>query len=742
MKTINALPQLNKEQVREMEVTRKVLLAHLFASQKTPTELISKALKFAGTTHWEELECVGFKPDVAQLEAIVGIKQSSGYSGSLCSHGSTEYIRFFIDWGDGAGFQDVGLSSFKAYDISEAAPGPQHPLQHMVYCHLDEATRKKCCKSEVLPRVRAILAWNQIPPLNPNFIPIFGNRVDATIQIDPKWRLSCLFDDPDIKIDKSVLFEKIDLETQIKLKKPAPTPWNKLLKEYKAAQVPDHRLVFDAVYPMLAADKNLAMAAQQPDLALISELKIDLAAVIDKLSNDSANTSYEELVCAGLNTASDTLGAVIHVKKSLGYSGNLCLNGSKEYVAFWADWNNDGSYDDYLGTAQVEVHDLKSIPDQGLYYGVFLPVNLSDRIRNCKNPNIVRIRAVLSWAVPPSTTDPEQLHTWGNRLDRLVRIRHGVGPTQGLYDLIYDVGSVPIENIDPTTHLAHPSGGLLSTTNCAQPAMDRPFAGLVNIDGRIYNSGAPGTVYYQVQYAAAGSGFWLPVTNQVSYRLAHPNPFDPHYPVETKTVNSVDGWFPYQEDPTASPPILEERARLATWNSGGLNGEYDIRLAYTTDYPALNPANLHYSNVITVVIDNDGFIVSPDANPAVDVNYDLDMVIDGGDCHHYMQGDVIHGHLRAIDKHFWKWTLDLQPSTHTHGLTTTPACRAYGSLADQGDGNAVWQLHTDQSGVRLDPCGYTLTLRAYDRAIVNSNGAIVHQASKAVGFCVEGPVDQ
>jgi hypothetical protein len=50
----------------------------------------------------------------------------------------------------------------------------------------------------------------------------------------------------------------------------------------------------------------------------------------------------------------------------------------------------------------------------------------------------------------------------------------------------------------------------------------------------------------------------------------------------------------------------------------------------------------------------------------------------------------------------------------------------------------VWQLHTIQSGVALDPCGYTLTLRAYDRAIINSNGAVVHQASKAVGFCVEG----
>ena len=35
----------------------------------------------------------------------------------------------------------------------------------------------------------------------------------------------------------------------------------------------------------------------------------------------------------------------------------------------------------------------------------------------------------------------------------------------------------------------------------------------------------------------------------------------------------------------------------------------------------------------------------------------------------------------------------------------------------------------------LDRCGYTLTLRGYDRTIVN-NGAGVHNNSKAVGFSV------
>jgi hypothetical protein len=535
------------------------------------------------------------------------------------------------------------------------------------------------------------------------------------------------------------VFDKIDLEAQPKFKPPKPTSLTQLHKRYQEEKVPEHRFLYDVLHPMLTSGKGLSQGALQPDLSVIEKLDIDLIKVIEKLSSESANVSYEELMCAGLNTATDTLGAVIHLKRSSGYSGSLCQHGSQEHVAFWADWNNDGVYDDYLGTAHVQVHDLSKIPAEGINYAVLLPLNMSDRIKACQSPNVIRIRAVLSWSSLPSTTDPDHLNAWGNRIDSLVRIRHGVNPGQGLYDLIYHVGGVPIENIDPLSHLANPSVGALNPNNCAQPAMDRPFAGLVHINGRIYNPGVPGSVHYQVQYAPAGTGSWLPVTHSANYHLAHPNPFDPLYPVEVKNINSPDGWFPYQEDPSASPQILEKRSRLASWSTAGVaDGHYDLRLAYTTDYPGLNPANIHYSNVVTVVVDNDGFSVSPTPNTSVDLAFDLDIVIDGGDCHHYVQGDVIQGHLRVKDKHFWRWLLELQPSSHTHGLQASPRCRSYVSLVDEGDDNAAWKLDTNQSGVKLDPCGYTLTLRGYDRAIIDSNGATMRIAHKAVGFCVEG----
>ena len=72
-------------------------------------------------------------------------------------------------------------------------------------------------------------------------------------------------------------------------------------------------------------------------------------------------------MCVGLETAADTLGAVIDVKRPTGYSGDLCEAGSKEYVAFGADWNDDGIFEEYLGTAHVEVHDLEgAMPGEGV----------------------------------------------------------------------------------------------------------------------------------------------------------------------------------------------------------------------------------------------------------------------------------------------------------------------------------------------------------------------------------------
>jgi hypothetical protein len=137
--------------------------------------------------------------------------------------------------------------------------------------------------------------------------------------------------------------------------------------------------------------------------------------------------------------------------------------------------------------------------------------------------------------------------------------------------------------------------------------------------------------------------------------------------------------------------------------------------------------------------------ISPTANAAVDTAFDLDLVIDGGDCHSYPpDAPMINGHLRAVHPYFADWSLDLQPTSHTNGAiptspgavpvppvaTPVPVTRNYSALGDTGDGNGTWSLDTSA----LDPCGYTVSIGAHTRVISNSSTDFPYYAPKAVGF--------
>jgi hypothetical protein len=708
--------------ITQRQAARRALLANL---------AFKNAIAFTGDTAWEEVTCVGYNPALRQLAAVVSVKQTTGYQGGLCLAGSTEYVRFFIDWG--GGLTNVGLASFAAHDIPDAAPNPPHPIQYMVQLALDDATHRRLCNSPVLPQVRATLSWNAIPSLNPNAVPIFGNWKDAHIQIAVEQLIIWKLLEAEALQIPSWILDQIDTSQPLSPAAPKPVPLQQLLPDYRRHRIPDHRTLYPIVQPLVAGGSHAALAAAQTGLVNPAALNVNLDNIIATLFPPGAaaqgDTAFEQVVCAGLNTATDTLGAVIWIKRPNGYSGTLCQSGSTEYVAFWADWDEDGVYEAYLGTAAVQVHDIATIPAGGLFYSVVLPSNFAAHLKACTNPNVVRLRAVLSWAVPPSTTDPNALNFWGNRLDVAMQIRPGDAET-GLIGYLYYVGGVGLLDISSLTHLAYPSSGVLNTANCAQPAMDRPFAGAVTVGGRISNF-VPGTVYYQVQVSPHSAGSWQPVmTGPFTFTLSDPS--NPPFFQSTVTYNSLDGWYLFEEDPAALK--FEIYNQLATWNSLSVSdGTYDLRLAYTTDYPITASSVIHHTNIVTIIVSNRTFTVSPTPNTAIDMGYDVDLVIDGGDCHSYTQKDTINGHLRATNPYFWQWTLDPEPATHTHGAQCVPPCRSYGSLADQGaTPSETWSLST----AKLDKCGYTVTLRVWDRAIVNSNGAVTHSASKAVGFSV------
>src|SRR5260370_6728629 len=333
---------------------RRLLRARLLANPNYFGTIADSALEpvfeLSGDTTWEELVCLGYNPTLGQLEAVVSIKQPTGYSGDLCTSGSTEYVRFFVDFG--AGLVDVGLTSIQVHDIPDPADS-QHPIEYLVTLPLDAFAFEQCCSTEVLPTVRAEVSWNVIPSTNPAVPPVFGNQLDAVVQLPPSM-IKCwaaVLESPSAELG-FLAKAGIGAAQLAQVKPPGPpgpVPWSALLATYQRAEVPHHRLVYPAIYPMISGDPSIsstaAAAAGQADLTETGKLGINLSAVIEELTEGGGNTAFQELTCVGLNTPTGTIGAIIPVTRPVGYAGDLCSAGSQEYVAVLAGWDGHRVFD-------------------------------------------------------------------------------------------------------------------------------------------------------------------------------------------------------------------------------------------------------------------------------------------------------------------------------------------------------------------------------------------------------------
>ncbi|HVI44794.1 MAG TPA: hypothetical protein VM802_07985 [Chitinophaga sp.] len=731
-KTI-ASQKFSEEQIKLHLETRKLILL---------SQYLPKFPQFNSITYWERLTCIGYNPDLSKLEAVVQIYQATGYSGGLCSTGSQEFVRFFVDYHDGAGFQHVGLASFKAADISNTPPGPQHPLNYMVSIFLDDEAHRKflSCDKAVLPTIRGVLSWNTPPSMDPTVFPHYGNRLDADIQLKRKPLI--IWGDVLKNIGDKIELPHIDENFKLPvIDQPLP-PVEHFYRLYKEAGVSEHRTFFTSVSAKLSGVAKVSPDAPTFDLAAISKLGINLDDIIGPIinpaviNNNNANIDYEQLMCVGLNTAQDTLGAVIEVKKSSGFSGNMCTAGSWEHVAFWADWDNNGSYDSYLGTASVNVHDIVGVPGGGLFYNVSLPVDLSKHLKNCQEPNIVRVRAVLSWQSYPSTTNPNLLNYYGNRVDVLVQIRPGAGNGGKLGLNIFDINGVSISNIEQSIAGKQ---GLAFASSASYPNAAQPFGGVIKLSGMFTGSGPSGNVSYKVQFrdVTGGSG-WQDVLDKQTFQIIQGSVQS----LVDEDPSTTGGWLSYLPE---VPVKAEKLSLLALWNSGSRNGLYELRVLFTTD-----PSHVTFTAMSAgyVFLDNTNYTVDIVSAPTLNPATTLDIIIDGGDCKFYNKGNIIHGQIKVVDDFFSGWNLDLQPAGHIvppgTPLSTfiTPVARNVSGFTDHGDNGLAFTIDT----AYLQSCGYTIRLRGFDRALIGytptfSDGSYIfnvtnHYNEKYLGFAV------
>jgi len=659
-------------------------------------------LQILSNITFEEVTCIGFNPNTNVLEAVIHIKQPTGYSGDPCHTGSFEYVRFFLNYG--SGWEDVGLAAVNVHDIpnqNDCAQALEKPLSYAASVQVQPKTN--WCGKPVIPQARAILSWQMIPPANdPNFSPIWGNRLDCHVQIKPRF---LFFSDVSATLADSVAKfvppELVSSVVNIPIPVPDPGPLQlaELAKLYApapgaaaAAIVPSHRFGFTDLHAAIAAPA----ASSELAISGITKWKttgLDWQAAISVLAQLSADTSFEQLECLGLEGSSglERLVATFRIKRPTGYGGGLCTAGSTEYVAFWADWDDTCKYT-YLGTMPVNVHDIASIPADGLCFNAVLPVDVSTHRLPCDKPKVARVRAVLSWAVPPSTTDPNALKTWGNLIDTHVQIQPGDVPNP-LTPTISILGGIPTAQIDGLGLTI--ANAFFAGNNLLADSLGRqcPFGGRVEVQGPEF----PGFKYRIQVRPTAGGGWtnvvtplWLTRWNGTSY-LSSPD---------------INGFFDYQQYINNIENLLGE------WDSSG-DDQWTVKLEIAD--AGGNPIIGAIPDTHTIQLDN----TAPVAALHID---------SGGDCGKFAVGAVLKGHFVATDLNFGSFNLYTEPFpgpvTRDNGLPASVP-----TVAAPGD---AWTLNT----ATMKACGYVVRVDVSDRSIVNSSWGAHNGASSSTGFCL------
>ncbi len=711
-----------------MKLHRKIRWMGLFL-------IISISLPALAQVNFEQMVSIGLFPEQDLLKAVIQIKQATGYKGNLCSPGSIEYARFFIDWNHNNSYsdpgEDAGLAAVHVHDIPTRKydclinGADSKPISFAMTLPIQ--SKKKFCSVENLVKVKAILSWDGAPPAgNPNYNPPRGNSVESWVQIRPGWEMQVIpFDS--VLFSGSALDEKTAYEKAFPSFKESRTV-AELKTAYQGRNVPEIRYNFQEIAAKAAevkANPALRTAYRR------NPQTVQLLNQIDAVLAQQYNTVYEELKHIGYDYDRSSLSAVLTVKKSTGYCGTLCEKGSIEYVGFWAyvhDQIEQMCRWQFLGLGRVNVHDITSIPAQGLQYAVTVPADFSKMQRECANPQVLKIRAILSWNQALAATDFNTIPSWGNKIEAKIQLRPGKPNLTGHpLPYLWAFAHMPVENISGNASTISGSAlgdgyaNKLSTDGWS--ANESPFGGRITVSGEIsgmpdISSGAA-KLKYKVQYKKPADTDWQDMANSFDiYRRQN------GVPIGGMPQVAAGGYYTYEKDLT--PPVVIEVQDdvLAQFPSGIVSdGLLHIRLlVYRAGAPAAGdvPANHVSGGVVKIRIDNT--IPEP-----------LSLTMDAGTCMIYQPGDTITGKFSAYDAHFGGYNFYLLPYSFPAGsFTHVPAATAFaGGLPATGVTLGTYKLAT----TGLAPCGYVIKMDVVDRTI-RDNWPNGYWNSASVGFCL------
>ena len=714
-----------------------------------------------GDTTFEELRCLGLYPGGflggGRLEAVINIKQHSGYGTDACGEGSTEYVRFFVQ--DTTGWHDLGLGSVQVYNLN----GPL-PVSYAVAVDFNQA--RKFCTTENILNVRAILSWSVEPtPGDENFDPIWGNVLNTRVQVAKRFLLDVPLKDlvaEKVLSLEAMSFAELDLDQPMPTKEPQELSFVDLKRLYADSKVPAHRFGFKEALRVQKTSVGSTLALAKGNVPRLGEIQkkavssatllagIDLGAVLGALENLNGDTSFEELTCAGYNPQTRTLEGVIKVKQASGFSGGLCTAGSVEYVSFFAFVS--GAWQS-LGTATVRVYDLSSATAANpVSYAVFRISNVAEM--PCSDLTGIPLRAILSWQVEP--TGPNFNPTWGNVVNTHIQPQIIEGDPRLEQMRLMRIGRVSIAGIDNVTGLANPTG---VAGDCS--GHDSPFGGSPTVTGDfiprvdVFNAvngnvlpGAHPIIYQAWIIPDVGAPFQL--TNSFGIQVYPPlGPVGGVFKTQAAVAPSApviggspgDVYYTYMESDLQA---VEPRT-LAVFHAGGLpEGNYTIQIRgfkfFAGNYVAITPQSkmIHVYNGFPHTELTAGGTTINVQRPQVAIT----LLPPATDCGDIVVGDTIKGKYSVTDLFFGSVSIRMLPIT-VSGIPQ-PINPVVLSNATVPGGNSVTYDGTNTNGTfgtfelstaGLTPCGYTILLQSSDRALV-SDSCSGHYNEMGVGFCL------
>jgi hypothetical protein len=640
-------------------------------------------------TQYEQLVSIGFDAHLSVLEATIEIKLDYGFHGPLCSNGSFEYVRFYVRYGPGLNEWNnvgaVGVNTHDILDVLDCSNTSVFPLFYVLTLPFQPSAQQNCTLPQ-LPEIRAILSWNQLPPPStPFFAPIYGNALDQHIQ------------SPTLQPPPPSVASTSRMSSEDHVRKELPD----FKEQLHYPQNQQHVLSEDSSTPTL----NKLPRPGQPK-----------------------NIIFEELIGLGLDYSLDRIVATIRTKRPDGYGTGICQNGTLEYIAFWADWYNTCNWT-YLGELTVNVHNIPNIPPDGIAFSATFPVDLRNVSHLCNTTQISRVRAALSWNIPPP--EPPRTAARGNWLQVHVQIPPYVYFSNLTAPTIFTIGGVPIQQIDTQlTGLTTKDATWAFYNNPANPGalwpvdpdgLGRPcpFGGAILITGPAIGtpgqppSGtcdvAPSQYQYRIVYRPFGSTvqpnpLLYPITVTQAYGSVH----QLHNPLNSQ------GYFYYLS-------LLCNEGNMLGWWQPPTMGLYQIRLEIATQTSSGGYITEGYTDWYNITVnfpDPTGTFI-PTNEPV---------------CGTFPEGTNLTGTMTAQDDFLASYSVSVINSGISvvidGGIKPNPGYTAI-------DTPVPWSWNS----ATVQPCGYVVQLTVCDLTVYNSvpnppGGYCV--VPGGFGFCV-GP---